>query len=495
VLGNLPAAPAQALGPQPGCPWPFHLDANTTNVAFPDQNANYYTLAVPSAGIDSLTITGRFPHTRYMSFTSYTGQTQAVDGINDVHIIPASGNLADNPFIAGHARNTSGALRDYTVTVLKGQKPAIPAPNTIYTTDTDGTHSNLSSFIVIYRTYRPDAAYPNDGGGGEPLPTVTANLTGGGTMAIGDPSACSTAPDQDLGVNGALTDTTLPTLLPGPAQCYPGLDPPAWHRYTNVATAEVQGTNNTCLMDNNPQNSITGPLDMTIPPGGFLENPDNKYIAAILNVDNFPTPGQPNVLVVHSRVPTTPDTFHNTAVMPSGQLRYWSMCSNEGLTTRFYACIMDDGLARLTPVGDYCLVVSRTSDRPRNANIAHDVNWLPFGALHDNVLIERNMLPDPGFVPAIQNVAPGNEQAGLGAYFPSSAYMTVADFEKQGCPGFATTTAFGTRPGDLPNTTLPNTSGRALDIAFPWLLAPALGGPLALLLVRGRRQTESNGRG
>ncbi|MGB2940506.1 MAG: hypothetical protein WBD38_09460, partial [Candidatus Dormiibacterota bacterium] len=430
---------------------------NTTNVAFPDQNANYFTFALPSLDFDSMILTGRYPHARYMSFTTYTGQTQAIDNIHDVNIVPKSGIASDNPFIAGNARNTEGTPRDYQVTVLKKQKPASPLPNTIYTTDFDGSHSNLATFIVIYRTYRPDKAYPNDGGGGEGLPTITLYPTAGPSIEL-DSSACSTAPDPNNGISDTLANTSLPSLPIGPLNCYPGLNPPAWHRFTNIATAEVQGTNNTCLMDNNPQNSLTGPLDTNIPNGGFLENPDNKYIAAILNVDNFPSPGQPNVLLVRSRVPTTPDTYPNTPVMPGGQLRYWSMCSNEGLSTRFYACVMDDGLARLNSAGDYCLAVSRTADRPRNANVKHNVNWLPFGVLHDNVLIERNMLPDAGFGPAIQNVAPGNEKA-LGIYFPTSTYMTVADFEAKGCPGFTNSTAFGTQPGDLPATVLPNTSG------------------------------------
>jgi hypothetical protein len=463
-----PPLPARAIGPNQ-CPWPAHLDANTTNVAFPDQNANYYTLFLLSAPFTRLRITGLFPHARYMSFTTYTGQTQAIDGINDVHIIPDSGQPVDNPFIAGNSRNTSGSKRSYTVYVAKGQKPANPAPNTIYTTDADGSHSNATSFIVIYRTYRPDRLYPNDGGGGEPLPTVHADP---GDTPIGDASKCSTAPDPNNGIGDIFTNGMLPQLPAGSANCYPGLSPPAWHKFTNIVTAEIQGTNNTCLSDN-PQNNLTGGTD-TLPRGGFLENLDNKYIAAILNVDNFPKPDQPNVLVVSSRVPTTPDTFPNTAVMPGGQLRYWSMCSNEGLTTRFYACVMDDGVTRLTNAGDYCLVVSRTSQRPRNANTRHKVNWLPFGIAHDNVLIERNMLPDPGFGQAIQSVAPGNEQKGLGAFYPTSTYLSVADFEKQGCPGFSGSTAFGTQPGDLTagssGSGLPNTAAPMAHSLAPFVM-------------------------
>jgi hypothetical protein len=64
------------------------------------------------------------------------------------------------------------------------------------------------------------------------------------------------------------------------------------------------------------------------------------------------------------------------------------------------------------------------------------------------------MLPDP----TIQKATAGTEAQTLGAYFPSAAYMTAADFEKQGCPGFTASTAFGTQPGDLPGTALPNTS-------------------------------------
>jgi hypothetical protein len=445
MLAALPAAPAHAVV-TPNCPWQTKLDPNTTNVAFPDQNANYFTMIWPLAGTTSLTIKGRYPHARYTSFTTYTSQTQAIDGVNDLHIMPKDGNPAHNPFLPGHLRNTDGQVRDYQVDVVNGQRPGGEQFNRVFTTDADGTHSNRAFYIVIYRTYRPDIGL--DAGGGEPLPTVTVNPAAGPSFDLPN-SGCSTLPDPDLGFNGILTNTTLPTVLPGQAGCYPGLNPPLWHKFTNAATAEIQGTSNQCLMGNDPQQSITPETDKTIPAGGFLENLDNKYISTILNVDAFGP-----VLVVQSRVPTTPNTYqergtnHGANVMPATpkQLRYWSMCSNEGLSTRFYACVMDDGLSRLDAKGDYCLVVTRAADRPRNADTAHKVNWLPFGVLHDNVLIERNMLPDPSFTQSIQGVQPGNEQPGLGVYYPTASYMSVAQFESQGCPGFRGQTALGARP-------------------------------------------------
>jgi hypothetical protein len=486
LLALAGAQPARALVLTPNCPWQTKLDPNTTNVAFPDQYANYFTMIKPFVDgggmITSLTIRGRFPHTRYMSFTSYTGQTQAVDNIHDTDVQPDPG-MADNPFLPGSLRATPDDARDYTVTVINGQRPAsgpVPA-NTIYTTDADGSHSNRTSFIVIYRTYRPDVGLDN--GGGEPLPSVFVNHASGPPQQL-DESGCTSQNDPDLGVNDLLTNGVVPVVPVGAAGCYPGLNPPAWHKYTNVATAELQGTDNTCLMDNNPQDSITEVTDTTIPRGGFLENPDNKYVAAILNVDAFGA-----VLVVRSRIPTTPDTYqetgtdHGVTFMPGGkQLRYWSMCSNEGVTTRFFACVMDDNAVRLDADGDYCLALSRTSDRPRNADAAHHVNWLPYGtipALHDNVLIMRNMLPDAGFPNSIQAATEGDEQAGLGAYFPAAEYMSVADFEAGGCPTFTDTTALGTQPGDpspagLPNSAAPAPSGAAAGL---------LGGAAMLLLL------------
>ena len=476
------ARPAHAVV-TPNCPWQTKLDPNTTNVAFPDQYANYFTMIKPYADaggpITSLTIKGRFPHARYMSFTSYTGQTQAIDNIHDTQIEPDPG-MATNPFIPGSLRATSDAERDYTVTVVNGQRPSAgPLPaNTIYTTDADGSHSNRTSFIVIYRTYRPDTGLDN--GGGEPLPSVFANYASGPPQQL-DESGCTTQPDPDLGVNDLLINGVIPVVPVGMAGCYPGLNPPAWHKYTNAATAELQGTDNTCLMDNNPQDSITKVTNTKVPRGGFLENPDNKYVAAILNVDAFGA-----VLVVKSRIPTTPDTHqepgtdHGATFMPGGkQLRYWSMCSNEGVTTRFFACVMDDNAVRLSAAGDYCLALSRTSDRPRNADVAHHVNWLPYGtvpALHDNVLIMRNMLPDPAFGNAIQAATPGTEQADLGAYFPSAEYMSVADFEAVGCPAFSDTTALGTQPGDPAPGGLPTTTASPLP-------APAAAGAATAILV------------
>jgi hypothetical protein len=81
------------------------------------------------------------------------------------------------------------------------------------------------------------------------------------------------------------------------------------------------------------------------------------------------------------------------------------------------------------------------------------------------------MLPDPNFAQSIQKATAGTEAQTLGAYFPSAAYMTAADFEKQGCPGFTASTAFGTQPGDLPGDGLAQNLPRAAA-GVPWSTEP-----------------------
>jgi hypothetical protein len=136
--------------------------------------------------------------------------------------------------------------------------------------------------------------------------------------------------------------------------------------------------------------------------------------------------------VFHATLPTTPDTHPNAAMMPGGvQLRYWSMCSNDGPTQRYFGCVMDD---QVTPTldgsGAYTLVVSTKADRPASvANGTCGCVWLPWGPGGSVVLIMRNMLPDATFANAIQRAGFGTEKQDLGSYYPAGCYLTAAAFD------------------------------------------------------------------
>ena len=113
----------------------------------------------------SLTITGAYPHARYISFTTYDPALRAVDGANDAHIGPDPGSV--DVFLPGADRTADAARRHYTLTVVFGQRPKNPPPNTIYTTSTDGSHA-APDFLVVYRVYRADQGRGIDGGVGIP---------------------------------------------------------------------------------------------------------------------------------------------------------------------------------------------------------------------------------------------------------------------------------------------------------------------------------------
>jgi hypothetical protein len=122
-------------------------------------------------------------------------------------------------------------------------------------------------------------------------------------------------------------------------------------------------------------------------------------------------------------------------VMGTGQLRYWSFCTNAP-TTQVYACHNDDQIPT-DAHGDYTVVISTAAARPGNATTRCGIAWIPAGPLSQSVVLLRNMLPDPSFAQAIQNAQPGTEQQTMGAYYPRGTYYaTPADFERLGChPG------------------------------------------------------------
>jgi hypothetical protein len=120
--------------------------------------------------------------------------------------------------------------------------------------------------------------------------------------------------------------------------------------------------------------------------------------------------------------------------MGGGELRYWSMCSEEFFSGRFYACLVDDQVP-LRRDGSFTIMVSTAEQRPANARAACGIAWLPMGPAADTVLIERNMLADPRFRHSIQRARYGHEQQDLGRYYPRTRYLSTAQAEALGCRG------------------------------------------------------------
>ena len=116
-------------------------------------------------------------------------------------------------------------------------------------------------------------------------------------------------------------------------------------------------------------------------------------------------------LVFHGRAPSTPQTYlPSDTTMGRGQLRYWSMCSNMS-TTQYLACVKDDDVV-LDSRGYYTIVISTAANRPTTAKPGCGIEWLPKGPLPSAPIILRNMLPDPKFKQAIQDMPAQGQRAG-----------------------------------------------------------------------------------
>jgi hypothetical protein len=385
-------------------------DPATVNVAYPDDSALYYSGAYQLAPGTRIRIHGRFPHARYISFNVYDAAQRPLDGIADVNIAPDAGS--GNPFRLGAFR-TEDQHRDYTVFIDTGPRPEKRAPNTLYTgTGQNGAPNTSGTFI--YRIYIPDKGRDDTGGVG--LPTVSVEPADG--SGGGEASPCTDASKPAVGgVNDAVSQQALPDR---PSTS--GSGPPKWRKFVNVASAVAIGVTGS---------PTVGPadLDQLGGSGGFLSNLDNAYVSAFVER----SAGQ--VVVTRFRAPTFPDTRPPATRMPGGQLRYWSLCTNDPATQRFVACANDDRSV-VAPDGFVNYVVSTPGQRPRNATSSCFVNWLPWGPSSRGVLIYRNMLPEADFSESIQRAKPDHEVQTMGDYFPRSIYTDKASFEKRGC-GFA----------------------------------------------------------
>jgi len=411
-------APHARSSPAASCGWVLEISGDQANVAFPDQAARYWVAQLPIPPGFHIQLDGQFPHARYMSFMTYDPATRAIDGIHDSQIAPNPGSV--NPFVAGADRTAPN--RSYRVYVVNGAIPgAGRAPNTIYTDNgkpppQTKTSSPTHMTTLIYRVYEPDQGESITGGEGLPRISLVAD-NGLAHVALGDclssalPSTQALTDELAAAGTGAGSDS-LPSAELG------GQDPPVWLKYTNM----VNGVGNGVL--NNPRTEAAwGPFQQAsnmLPTGGFYDNLDNAYMVA------FDTASYGDIVVFHGKAPTTPQTYlPSDTTMGTGQLRYWSMCSNMS-TTQYLGCVMDDGV-KLDSQGYYTIVISTAANRPAVARPACGIEWLPKGPLPSAPIILRNMVPAPTFTQAIQDVpAQGQEQATLGPYYPQGYYFDHA---------------------------------------------------------------------
>lgn len=378
------------------------------NVAYPEANATYWGMVLTQPLGSVATIHGQFPAARYMGLQVYDSQQKVRSALGDQAIDPDPGQ--NNPFRSG----SSAALGSYTVQLVFGRAPSSPPPNTLYS---DG----LTQIALVYRVYYPDN--PD-------------NLTGGATAPV--------LPALSLG--GTAIDTCPPRpLLPASATVYGHLD-----QYDFSGTQPATSRPAT--------NPPTLTMSLTSGATPYYPSADNNYLSALLSRQYLSPPYAYQLVVMRMRAPTYPDTQDGEApwlASTERQVRYWSVCENEPLSTGVTRCLADRQSPSLD--GWVTYVWSDPSLRPDDATLAQwGASWLPFGALAggdivydlagdalDNsdgvywygLLLYRQTLANPAWTQSMSSVGtlPRSQwQAAMGDYWPSIGYCTTAAFAAAG---------------------------------------------------------------
>jgi hypothetical protein len=392
LASTLGVTAAGSAGVRPGdCAWTVKADPDRVNIAFPDEGAEYWATQVPLVPGAETVIQGRFPLARYFSFHAYEGSAP-VDAVTDVDVVPSSGR---NPFLPGAMRSKRGT---YEVHVVPGPRPDDPAqrqPNTLYAGEGLNGEPQAAA-TVIYRLYLPEG----DRYGRSGLPVVEHQLPGAGSA--GPLPSCEVArPADDGTLNDAVRSSSVPAPSPGVAA-----QEPSWG-----------------VSRSRPQPNSVGPA--TVYTGNvFFANFDNEYLSLLVGRQAG------EVVAFRAKAPTFPRT-RGKPRMGTGQLRYWSFCTNDFPTTRYVACVADEA-ARLDGDGYVTVVISDAAHKP--AGLRATDNWLPAGPYADYFILYRHMLPDSGFAEAVQRVPNGAEPATtMGAYYPEPVVCSRDAFESDRC--------------------------------------------------------------
>lgn len=304
VPGRLPILAGGGGGGTARCAWPFIVDVDDQNLAYPDPFATYWAIPLDLAADESLVLKGTYPSARFMAVTLYTASGDTLAQLSDLDIAPDPGSA--NPFAVAAPPPESG--RSWQVSIVPS-----------------GGHASGANVLelepgqragwVLYRIYLGNPS--DDRQGSAPLPTVVHER------------------------GGKVTKTLKPCtrFLPG----------------TAVADLLKAAMPEPLL--------VTGPPQFVRLPDtdGLFANEANAYLTAYANA----APGE--ILVIRGKVPTEPDTELGESVVGNFQMRYFSITSNlNEKPYPTVDGIYGNQLPR-DEAGFYTVVVARDPDVPWNS--------------------------------------------------------------------------------------------------------------------------------
>jgi hypothetical protein len=418
------------------CFWGVSYTQHTRNIIWPDSHTDYPVSidTIPAGG--KIVLRGRFPHARFFSLTTSSVLGVIRGHLYDTSIKPDAGST--NPYLPGANRNSTH--RSFTVTVVDQPDPGPghEALNTLYG-GIAGQAPGAGPLLIVERVYLPDGGRDFSGGVGEPAASYVA---ADGTTSTGQ-AACTTLQTKPgasnlTDVNKILFPLANMTALLGLSSSpeHPAVAKPVWYKYFTpqwLLAPFYAGTSDASQIASLP---LVGT--------GLGANPANGYVFTWLDRTFGPKHDAHNIAVLRGKLPTTPATYAGEPKMAGGQLRYWSICNNEGLTSGKTTgpCLADEEIP-INAQRDYTIVVGLPRDRPANATTKCGVAWMNWGTTGDGytrprstMILLRNLTTTahPAFPAAVQNIAtPATVKQTMGAYLPTVTYTDAMKFTQTGC--------------------------------------------------------------
>lgn len=398
--------------------------ADSMNYAYPDSNVNYWSseFVVPEGA--KVTIDGDYPYSRHFSLVSYTAKGERVNSLLDANIHPGSG--VTNPFIVGNKRLNKE--RAYSAELVLGDLPATPAANVLYAPKTEG-----NGVALIYRVYVPNENTTPKGG--VEFPRFKVQLANGETKTGNE--VCSVLNVKKKSLDNIFSmpiDLALSLYNKQPYLGFPAQQNPKWY------TAYNGPANTRCIYKHNLEQCEGYETERKL---NQWATPDNEYVFSVISRRLG------KVVELKGKIPAIAPTSKNENILQAGDIRYWSVCSNELFTTATNFCLYDEQIKNVDKDGNFTIVASLPEDRPANATEECGVNYLRLsergngyngadavekGHTDLGFLIMRNLLPYSNFNQAVQNTKIwGDEKSIMGDYLPEIKYTSKEDFEAKGC--------------------------------------------------------------
>jgi hypothetical protein len=279
----------------PTCSWPFEVTGQgLSNVATPDTNATYWVMPLDTSRWRAVVINGTYPNARFFNFNTYSATGALIDSIVDANLQPGDANPFATPAPAGS--------ENYTLSIGSNASGSMNVLGT----------GGAPFVFIVYRVYLADQGRDRTGGVGLPILSLT-DLRGNTRNLQPCPFANA--------------ETSLPSLILL-------LQAAGFSNAANFLEQILTLANQSAIAACSGGQPGPAPVifSSSVPGANFFPNPQTTYFqtANVCYRSN-------KVLVVRGKAPVFPDTYRGGSVFQpapglagSIQLRYWSMCNNDG---------------------------------------------------------------------------------------------------------------------------------------------------------------------